>query len=114
PPLAYEVQTKSRSRRRQVKKSIVLEQCYRNFVLEHENVAEIDYRLMKCNRSYRLVILRKTILAKEGQKLLFPEICYFFYLTNVRTRSLSEVVFDANKKQNKEAGMRMFRYNNIH
>ncbi|MDR1491814.1 MAG: transposase [Planctomycetaceae bacterium] len=96
------MKTEPRGRRCNVKEPIVLERGYRNYVLDHEDVAEIDYRPTKCNRSYRLVILRKTILVKKGQKLLFPEIRYFFYLTNVRTMTLSEVVFDANKRCNQE------------
>jgi hypothetical protein len=48
------------------------------------------------------VILRKTILVKEGQRLLFPEIRYFFYLTNVDTMSPTEVVGDANKRCQQE------------
>jgi hypothetical protein len=70
--------------------------------LGHEDVAEIDYCPTKCSRSYRLVILRKTILVKEGQRLLFPEIRYFFYLTNVDTMPPTEVVGDANQRCQQE------------
>jgi hypothetical protein len=101
-PNRYEVKTEPRGRRPNVKEKIVQERGYRNFVLESEEVAEIDYCPVKCDRSYRLVILRKTILVMEGQKLLFPEIRYFFYLTNVRNMSASEIVFDANKRCNQE------------
>ena len=101
-PQSYEVKTVTRGSRPNVKEKIVQERGYRNLTLEQEEVAEIDYRPTKCKQPYRLVILRKTIHVKEGQKLLFPEVRYFFYLTNVRNMSASEVVFDANKRCNQE------------
>jgi hypothetical protein len=101
-PKPYEVKTVTRGSRPKVKENIVRERGYRNLTLEHEEVAEIDYRPVKCSRPYRLVMLRKTISVKEGQNLLFPKIVYFFYLTNVTNMSASEIVFDANKRCNQE------------
>ncbi len=62
----------------------------------------MEYRPGKCKRAYRLIILRKTITVKKGQKRLFPEIRYFFYLTNDKTRTAPEVVFDANDRCDQE------------
>ena len=101
-PQKHEVATKSRGKRENVKEKIVIERGYRNMTLEYEDIAEMDYRPTKCEKSYRLVILRKTISVKEGQELLFPEIRYFFYITNDRKKSASEIVFESNKRCNQE------------
>jgi hypothetical protein len=101
-PPKYEVKTTPRGKRDNVKEKIVTERCFRNLILEYEDIAEIDYRPAACNRNYRLVILRKTITVKKGQELLFPEIRHFFYLTNDRAKSATEIVFDANSRCNQE------------
>ena len=74
-----------------VKERIVAEKGYKNLVLEHEDVAEMDYRPIKCARDYRMVVLRKRIQVKKGQQRLFDEVRYFFYVSNVRPRELSTV-----------------------
>ena len=101
-PTKYEVKTTPRGRRENVKDRIVEEREYVKLELHHEDVAEVEYRPVKCKRAYRLVILRKTITVKKGQKLLLPEIRYFFYLTNDGTRTAPEVVFDANDRCDQE------------
>jgi hypothetical protein len=101
-PPKYDVKTKPRGRRENVKEKIVEERGYRNYVLEEEHVAEVSYRPTKCSKDYRLVIVRKTISVKEGQKLLIPEIRYFFYITNDRQKSATEIVFESNDRCNQE------------
>jgi hypothetical protein len=101
-PPKYEVKTKARGKRENVKEKIVEERGYRNYVLEEEHVAEISYRPTKCRKSYRLVMIRKTISVREGQDLLFPEIRYFFYITNDRAKSAAEIVFESNDRCNQE------------
>jgi hypothetical protein len=85
-----------------VKERIVIEWEYKNLTLEFEDVASVEYRPIKRKRSYRLVILRKTIMVKEGQKLLVPDISYFFYLTNDRKTSDLGIVFESNDRCNQE------------
>ena len=102
-PPKYEVKTVPLGKRENVKEKIVEARGYLNYVLEDEHVAEIrNYRPTKCKKGYRLVILRKTITVKEGQKLLLPEIRYFFYLTNDYEQSASAIVFESNKRCNQE------------
>jgi hypothetical protein len=101
-PPKYEVKTVPRGKRENVKEKIVEERCYRNLVLEHEDVAEVEYSPVACKKSYRLVIVRKTITVKKGQQLLLPEIRYFFYLTNDREKSSAGIVFDSNARCNQE------------
>lgn len=78
----YEIKTEPRTRRSRVKEAIVIQKGYTNKVLVGESVAEIDYRPLKCRKSYRLVIVRKNISVKKGEAVLFDEIRYFFYITN--------------------------------
>jgi len=101
-PPKYEVKTQPRGKRFNVKEQIVIEREYKNLTLEHEDIAEIKYKPTKCKKSYRLVILRKTISVKQGQEFLFPEIRYFFYITNDREQSTSGIVFESNKRCNQE------------
>jgi hypothetical protein len=101
-PPKYEVKTKPRVKRENVKEKIVMERGYKNYHLEYEDIAVVEYRPTKCKKSYRLVIVRKTISVREGQKLLIPEIRYFFYLTNDREQSAEGIVFESNERCNQE------------
>src|SRR5690606_6187507 len=75
---------------------------YLNFHLVKEDVAEFDYRPTACETTYRMVALRKTITVERGQKLLYPETRYFFYITNRRDLSIADVVATANDRCNQE------------
>jgi len=94
--------TQPRGKRENVKKRIVTEREYKHMTLEHEDIAEVEYRPTKCKKNYRLVICRKTISKKCAQKFLFSEIRYFFYLTNDREQSAEAIVFESNKRCNQE------------
>ena len=43
----------------------------------------MDYRPSKAEGTYRLLVLRKTILVEKGQKRLLPQRRYHFYVTNI-------------------------------
>ena len=88
----YEIRTEPRCRSDRVKEAIVRRNGYENKVLEGEAVAEIAYRPSKCQREYRLVILRKNISVQKGERVLFDDIRYFFYLTNRKDLATAEVV----------------------
>ncbi len=49
-----------------------------------------------------MVALKKTITVEPGQKLLYPTVRYFFYITNRRDLSAAEVVASANDRCNQE------------
>lgn len=93
-------------RRQPVKvKRVVSEQRgYRNLTLEQEHVAEIEHRPGKCQRAYRLVIVRKRIRVTEGQLRLTDEIRYFFYVTNISKKQMGSaaVVRENNARGNQE------------
>ena len=66
---------------------------YENKVLVGEDIAEIEYQPRKCSRPYRLIVVRKNISVQKGERVLFDEIRYFFYLPTAPTtpRSKSSV-----------------------
>jgi hypothetical protein len=96
--------TRPRQRPENVKAIIVNQRGYQQLILEEEQVAEVEYRPHKCQRSYRLIILRKKIRVERGQQHLFDQIRYLFYITNVRAAVLppAAVVFDANERCQQE------------
>ena len=96
------IQTEPRERPENVKERIVKEREFVNQRLESEEVAELEYQPGKCGRAYRLVILRKNISVEKGEDYLFPEIRYFFYITNRRDLAWHEVVQQANERCNQE------------
>lgn len=98
----YEIKTEPRAKGEQVKEQIVQEKGYQNQKLVAEDIAEIEYRPNKCAQNYRLIILRKNISVQRGERALFDEIRYFFYLTNRRDLSAKAVVSLANDRCDQE------------
>jgi hypothetical protein len=81
-PAPYENRTgKTRARRRNRKQEVITERGYLNLRLNHEDVAEFTYQPGKCQRAYRIVVLRKNISRIKGETALLDEIRYFFYFT---------------------------------
>lgn len=98
----YEVKTEPRTRRENAKEAIVREKEFKNIRLVKEEVSEFDYQPGACGKTYRMVVLKKTIRVERGQKLLYPDIRYFFYITNRRDVTAAEVVYFANDRCNQE------------
>jgi hypothetical protein len=99
----YEILTEPRRRAERVKEQIVRQKGYKNQVLVGEEVAEVaEYRPHKCESTYRLVIVRKNISVQKGERVLFDEVRYFFYLTNRRDLSLEQIVSLANGRCDQE------------
>jgi len=101
-PAKYEVRTEPRQKPANVKERIVVEREYENIRLESEQVAEFDYCPTKCNKTYRIVVLRKNLSAEKGEKVLFDDVRYFFYITNDRVSSAAKIVRLANGRCNQE------------
>jgi hypothetical protein len=95
---------RARARKRRVKEEVIRERGYKNLQLEEENYAEFSYRPVKCEQTYRVVVLRKTIRVLEGEVLLFPETRYHFYITNAPKREMTarQVIRYANERCNQE------------
>ena len=98
----YEIKTQPRSRPENVRERVVREREYHNLHLVEEQVAEFSYAPGACNKDYRMVVVRKLITHEKGQKMLFPEHRYFFYITNKRTIPAREVVRLANTRCDQE------------
>jgi len=94
---------KPRARPERVKQRIVVERQFKDIRLESEDVAEMPYRPVACQITYRLVILRKNLSVNDPkQGRLFPDYRYFLYLTNDWDSTLPEIVFSANDRCQQE------------
>jgi hypothetical protein len=83
----YEILTEPRPKAYRYKEQVVVERQFENRKLVGEALAEIEYRPHKCQQSYRVIILRKNISVKKGERALFDEVRYFFYITNRKDRA---------------------------
>jgi hypothetical protein len=101
-PARYEIETEPRTRPENVKERIVREREYKNIRLVSEQVAEFPYQPGKCQKPYRMVVVRKNLSVEKGEQVLFDDIRYFFYLTNDTRLSATEIVLFANQRCDQE------------
>jgi hypothetical protein len=101
-PARYTVKTRPRQRPDHVKEALVVARGFENQRLQAEAVAEFEYRPTACRKTYRLVVVRKTITVEKGQQLLFEKVVYFFYITNDWVSEADEVVYLANDRCDQE------------
>jgi hypothetical protein len=99
---AYSVQTAARERPANVKEARIVERGFKNVRLTAEAVAAFSYQPTACTKPYRMVVVRKNISVEQGDRRLFDEIRYFFYLTNDAETAPAEIVFLANDRCNQE------------
>lgn len=98
----YEILTEPRRRPERVKEQIVVQKGYLNQRLVAEDVTDIAYQPHLCAQKYRLVILRKNISVQKGERVLFAELRYFFYLTNRWDLSVEQIIGLANGRCDQE------------
>ena len=98
----YEARSEPRQRPVKVKEEIVREREYKNIRLRSEQVADFDYKPARGGRTYRMVVVRKNLSVEKGENVLFDDVRYFFYITNIRSVSPGEIVFDANARCHQE------------
>jgi hypothetical protein len=98
----YEVRTKPRRRPGREKEAVVVEREFENVRLLWEDVSEFPYRPTACKQIYRVVVVRKNLSVEKGERVLFDDIQYFFYITNDWATPRSEIVFLANDRCNQE------------
>lgn len=101
-PAQDQVKTEPRRRRDNIKEQVVVERGFRNLPLDSEDVAEFDYRPGACRRPYRVVVVRKNLSVERGERVLFDDVRYFFYLTNDADTPADELVFLANDRCHQE------------
>src|SRR3989449_1578050 len=97
----YKILTEPRGKGVRYKEQIVVEKEFENQKLVGEDVAEIEYQPGKCKYPHRVVIVRKNISVQRGEKALFEEVRYFFYITN-RTDKAPKIVGLANGRGGQE------------
>jgi hypothetical protein len=78
-PPRYPVMTQPRARPDNVKEAVVVARQFEDQRLRAEEVAEFNYRPTACRKTYRMVVVRKTISVEKGEQLLFDKVVYFFY-----------------------------------
>ncbi len=91
-----------RARPLNVKETVVRERGYKNIILRSEDVAEFDYQPSACKQPYRMVVLRKNLTVANGELALLDDIRYFFYITNDRTLTPTQVVWESNQRCDQE------------
>ena len=101
-PARYEVKTQPRRRPANIKEAIVVAREFDNLRLVSEDVAEFLYQPTACHDPYRMVVVRKNISKEKGERVLFDDIRYFFYITNDWSSSVAEMVFAANERCDQE------------
>ena len=92
----------TRKKRGNEKERIVVERGYDNLRLNHEHIAEFEYRPSSCRKTYRLVVVRKNISKMKGDLTLFDELRYFFYITTRTDLSAAAVARKANQRCDQE------------
>jgi hypothetical protein len=83
----YEILTEPRRKAFRYKEQIVIRKEFTNQVLVGEDIAEIEYQPVKCKKKYRVVIVRKNLSVQKGERALFEEVRYFFYITNRKDKA---------------------------
>ena len=96
------MKTRPRQRPARVKDRIVRERGFRKITTVSEEVVDFDYQPTTCQRSYRVVALKKNLSVEKGEHVLFDDIRYFFYITNDRDLSCTEVVREARQRCDQE------------
>jgi hypothetical protein len=99
---AFVEQEKRRACPVRVKDTIVRKRGFKTIRLHSEDIAEFSYKPTACARAYRMVVVRKNLSVTQGENVLFPDIRYFFYITNDPDFTAAEVVFEANDRCDQE------------
>jgi hypothetical protein len=101
-PPRYTIKTVPRQARERHKDRIVSERQFDTLKLIGEEVAEFEYRPVACEKTYRVIVLKKKLIVEKGQLWLFEPDRFYFYITNDLTSPASEVVFLANDRCDQE------------
>lgn len=97
------IKTTERAKPVNVKRQVIRDRGYEHLELEHEDVAEFEYKPTVCHHGYRMVVVRKNITKEQGETALFDEIRYLFYISNDDTSVKTvEIVHHCNKRCDQE------------
>jgi hypothetical protein len=101
-PPGYVIKTVPRQRPEHIKPEIVRKRGFETIHLLEEKVAEFDYRPVACQKSYRVVVVRKRLGIERRGEFVREEIRYFFYITNDRTTTADQLALQANGRCDQE------------
>jgi Transposase DDE domain group 1 len=101
-PARYQIKTDPRQKPERVRPEMARERGFETIHLLEEMVAEFEYQPLVCQKSYRMIVVRKRVGIDKGQLRLFEEYRYLFYVTNDREMTAEEVVFSANDRCDQE------------
>jgi hypothetical protein len=96
------IKTRARKRPENVKAQVVIKRKFKNLQTACEHISEFEYKPGKCRKPYRMIVLRKTINEFKGERLLFDDIRYFFYITNDWKKSAKQLVTFYRKRADHE------------
>ncbi len=96
------IEVKPRCRPENIKEKIVEQRGYENIKLKSEDVVDFEYQPGKCNKTYRVVAVRKNLEIWKGTTHLKDDKRYFFYITNDFVLTVDEVVQEAMQRCNQE------------
>ena len=97
------IKTTERAKPVNVKRQVIRKRGYVHLELEHEDVAEFEYKPTACHHGYRMIVVRKNISKEQGEAVLFDEIRYFFYISNdAASVTPEQIVFSCNKRCDQE------------
>lgn len=102
-PPRYTIKTQPRAKPERFKQQIVEQRQFKDIQLIDEEVAEMPYRPVACQTTYRVVVVRKNLrISEPKQGQLFETYCYFFYITNDWESTPQQIVFSANDRCQQE------------
>lgn len=101
-PSGVRLKDKRRQKPERVKEQIVIDREFKNIKLLSEDIAEFEYQPRACGQRYRMVVIRKNLSVEQGDRVLYPDIRYFFYITNDRKLSAEDIVFSCNDRCDQE------------
>jgi hypothetical protein len=88
----YEIKTKPRKHTKNVKQEVVKKRKFKKVITESEYVGEFSYQPGKCDKTYRIVVLKKKLKVVKGTMNLFDDVRYFFYITNDWKKTPEQIV----------------------
>ena len=83
---------KNRKKKFRVKEAAVVKRGYRNITQTDTYISEFRYSPGKCKKDYRVIVLKKIVDVTKGQQLLFEDVKYLFYITNICDMSAPDLV----------------------
>jgi len=101
-PSKREVLTEPREKRENIKDQIIKGKKWRTLRQRSEEISDFMYTPARCKNEYRIIVIRKNIGVEKGERYLFDDIRYYFYVTNRFDLTPDEVVRHANARCHQE------------